>query len=207
MLLKFYGESINDKHISQIIEVLNKDGVIVIPTDTVYALAGSVYSNKAAERIGRIKNTRIEKAHFSFLCHDLSNISEFTKPFSTEVFRLMKNSLPGPFTFILNANSNVPAIFKTNKKKTIGIRVPDNQIALSILEALGHPLMVTSIHGADEEDEYITDPGDINEKLEGMVDLVIDGGAFRYEPSTVIDCTNDTPVVIREGKGKVEDGN
>lgn len=202
MFLKFYGESINEKHIAQIIGVLKGDGVIVIPTDTVYALAGSVYSNKAAERIARIKNTRIEKAHFSFLCHDLSNISEFTKPFSTEVFRLMKNSLPGPFTFILNANSNVPAIFKSNKK-TIGIRVPDNHIALSILEALGHPLMVASIHGADEDEEYITDPAEINEQLEGMIDLVIDGGAFRYEPSTVIDCTSETPVIVREGKGKL----
>ena len=203
MLLKFYGQSINDKHIAQIIDVLKNDGVIVIPTDTVYALAGSVYSNKAAERIGRIKNTKIEKAHFSFLCQDLSNISEFTKPFSTEVFRLMKNSLPGPFTFILNANSNVPTIFKTSKKKTIGIRVPDNPIALKILQELGHPLMVTSIHGDDEADEYITDAEDINAQLEGMVDLVIDGGAFRYEPSTVIDCTNEVPVVVREGKGQL----
>jgi tRNA threonylcarbamoyl adenosine modification protein (Sua5/YciO/YrdC/YwlC family) len=202
VLLRFYGQSINEKHIAQIVDVLKHDGVIVIPTDTVYALAGSVYSNKAVERISRIKNTRIEKAHFSFLCHDLSKISEFTTPFNTEVFRLMKNSLPGPFTFILNANTNVPTIFKSNKK-TIGIRVPDNAIALSILEALGNPLMVTSIHGNDEADEYITDPEEIHEQLEGKVDLVVDGGAFRYEPSTVIDCTSGSPVVVREGKGEI----
>lgn len=202
MLLKFYGNSINEKHLHQIVEVLKNDGVIVIPTDTVYALAGSIYSPKAITQIGRIKNTKIEKAHFSFLCSDLSNISEFTKPISSEIFRLMKQSLPGPFTFILNANSNVPAIFKSNKK-TIGIRVPDHPVAIAIIKALGNPLMVTSIHGADETDEYITDPEEIHEQLSTTVDLVVDAGSFKYEPSTVIDCTGEEPVVIREGKGVI----
>jgi tRNA threonylcarbamoyl adenosine modification protein (Sua5/YciO/YrdC/YwlC family) len=203
VILKFFGDSINEKHISQIIETLKNDGVIIIPTDTVYALAGNIYSNKAIDKICKLKNTKIEKANFSFLCQDLSNISEFTKPFGTEIFRLMKNSLPGPFTFILNANNNVPNIFKSNKK-TIGIRVPDNKIALAILKALGNPLMVTSVHSGDE-DEYLTDPQEIYANLGALVDIVVDGGPSQFVPSTVIDCTNDTPVVTREGKGKVEE--
>ncbi len=204
MFLKFFGDSINQKHITQITETLKNDGVIILPTDTVYAIAGSIYSNKAIEKICRIKNIKVEKANFSFLCHDLGNISEFTKPFTTEIFRLMKSSLPGPFTFILNANSHVPTIFKSNKK-TIGIRVPDNVIALSIIEALGNPLMVTSVHSDDDFEKYLTNPDDIRERFGELVDIVIDGGPSRFDPSTVIDCTGDMPLVIREGKGKVED--
>ncbi len=208
MILKFFGNSINEKHISQINDTLKNDGVIIIPTDTVYALACSIYSNKAIERICRIKNIKVEKANFSFLCHDLGNISSFTKPFSTEIFRLMKASLPGPFTFILNANSNVPAIFKSNKK-TIGIRVPDHKIALEIIQVLGNPLMVTSVHSDDDFEEYLTNPEEMNERYGNQVDLVIDGGPGNYDPSTVIDCTGDIPIVLREGKGrerlKIED--
>lgn len=204
MLLKFFGNSINQKHISQITETLKNDGVIIIPTDTVYALACSIQSNKAFERICRIKNIKPEKAKFSFLCHDLKNISSYTKPFSTEIFRLMKNSLPGPFTFILNANSHVPVIFKSNKK-TIGIRVPDNEIALAIVDANNFPLMVTSVHSDDTMEEYLTDPDIIEERHGNMVDLIVDGGPGLFIPSTIIDCTGDVPVVVREGKGKIED--
>ncbi len=204
MLLKFFGDSINQKHIAQITETLKNDGIIIIPTDTIYAIAASIYSNKAIERICHLKNIKVEKANFSFLCHDLKNISEFTKPFSTEIFRLMKNSLPGPFTFILNANSHVPAIFKSNKK-TIGIRVPDNAIALSVIEAIGNPLIVTSVHSDDDFEEYLTNPDDIQERFGDLVDIIIDGGPSQYHPSTVIDCTGDTPIVKREGKGKIED--
>ena len=149
MLLKFFGDSINKKFVDQIIDTLKNDGVIIIPTDTVYALAGSLSSSKAFERICRIKNVKPEKANFSLLCKDLSNISHFTKPFGTEIFRLMKSSLPGPFTFILNANSNVPVIFRSNKK-TIGIRVPDNVIAHAILEQLGSALIVSSVRTEDQ---------------------------------------------------------
>lgn len=204
MLLKFFGESINSKYIAQIVTTLKTGGVIIIPTDTVYAFAGDIYSNKAIERIALLKNIKPSKANFSFLCHDLRNISEFTKPFSSEIFRLMKNSLPGPFTFILNANSNVPAMFKSNKK-TIGIRVPDNAIALSIIEALGNPLVVASVHSDDEIEDYKTDPKDIDEHLGEQVDFVIDGGPGKLDPSTVIDCTGENPIVIREGRGKLED--
>jgi tRNA threonylcarbamoyl adenosine modification protein (Sua5/YciO/YrdC/YwlC family) len=201
VLLKFFGDSINQKHLDQIIEVLKNDGVIIIPTDTVYAFAGNIYSNKAIEKICRIKNIKPAKANFSFLCHDLGNISAFTKPFSTEIFRLMKNTLPGPFTFILNANSNVPAIFKSNKK-TIGIRVPDNVIALSILTTLGNPLMVSSVLSDNEAGNYLADPEEIHEQFKDIVDLVIDGGPSLFEPSTIIECLTDSPVLIRVGKGK-----
>ena len=203
MILKFHGDSINEKYIEQIVQILKNDGIIIIPTDTVYALAGNIHSSKAMERICRFKNIKPEKANFSFLCHDLRNISEFTKPFNTEIFRLMKNSLPGPFTFILNANNNVPTIFKSNKK-TIGIRVPDNSIALAIIEALGNPLMVTSVHDDDQFFDYVTDPDTIDERFGSQVDCVIDGGVSDFEPSTVIDCTDNAPVVVRLGKGKIE---
>lgn len=203
MILKFHGDSINEKYIEQIVQILKNDGIIIIPTDTVYALAGNIHSSKAMERICRFKNIKPEKANFSFLCHDLRNISEFTKPFNTEIFRLMKNSLPGPFTFILNANNNVPTIFKSNKK-TIGIRVPDNSIALAIIGALGNPLMVTSVHDDDQFFDYVTDPDTIDERFGSQVDCVIDGGVSDFEPSTVIDCTDNAPMVVRLGKGKIE---
>ena len=204
MFLKFFGDSINEKHIAQITETLKNDGVIIIPTDTVYAIAGNIYSNKAIEKICRIKDIKVEKANFSFLCQDLANISKFTKPFSTEIFRMMKSSLPGPFTFILNANSHVPTIFKSNKK-TIGIRVPNNIIALSIINALGNPLMVTSVRSDDDFEEYLTNPNDIREKFGEFVDIIIDGGPSRFDTSTVIDCTGEMPLVVREGKGKMEE--
>jgi len=202
MLLTIYPQSPNSKHIDSAVELLRNDGVVIIPTDTVYAMACSITSNKAFERICRLKGVKPEKANFSFLCSDLSNISDFTKPFSREVFRVMKNSLPGPFTFILQASSHVPAIFRSNKK-TIGIRVPDNNIAHAIVKELGNPLMVTSVHGDDEILDYTTDPAVIDEKFGADVDLVIDGGYSEFYPSTIIDCTGEVPVVIREGKGKV----
>lgn len=143
------------------------------------------------------------KGNFSFICYDLSNISDFTKPISNSVFRLMKNSLPGPYTFILNANSNVPAIFKTNKK-TIGIRVPDNAITRMIVHELGNPIMVTTVHDTDHWKEYATDASEIEAMLEGKVDLVIDGGNSEMTPSTVIDCTGNEPILVREGKGPID---
>ena len=185
-------------------EKLKDDGVLVIPTDTVYALACSIHSNKAFQRICRIKDVKPEKANFSFLCSDLSNISDYTTPFSREVFRVMKSSLPGPFTFILNASHSVPVIFRSNKK-TIGIRVPDNNIAQAILGQLGHPLMVTSVRQDDDQIEYTTDPALIDETLGKQVDLVIDGGTGEFRPSTIIDCTGAIPEVIREGKGAVQE--
>lgn len=200
MLLRFQGRTVNERHIEQIVQTLKAGGIIIIPTDTIYALAGDIHNSKAIEKICLFKHIKPEKANFSFLCASLSNISEFTKPFNTEIFRLMKNSLPGPFTFILNANHNVPAIFKSNKK-TIGIRVPDNDIAQAIIKALGNPLMVTSVRDDDQRYEYVTDPEVIDERFGSQVDIVIDGGTSTYEPSTVIDCTGNEAVLVRQGKG------
>jgi tRNA threonylcarbamoyl adenosine modification protein (Sua5/YciO/YrdC/YwlC family) len=204
MLLQIYPDNPNPVLIKRAIDALKSGDVIVVPTDTVYAFACSIYNSKAVEKICRLKNIKIEKANFSFLCYDLSHISDFTKPFNTEIFRLMKKSLPGPFTFILNANSHVPHIFKSNKK-TIGIRVPDNNIARTIVKELGHPLMVSSVHDEDEIVDYTTDPSDIESNFTQDVAIVIDGGYSDVHPSTVIDCTGETPVVVREGKGKVEE--
>jgi tRNA threonylcarbamoyl adenosine modification protein (Sua5/YciO/YrdC/YwlC family) len=203
VLLKFFGQSVNQKYISQVVDALKNGGVIILPTDTVYCFAASIYSNKAIENICHIKNVKLEKSNFSFLCHDLSNISHFARPFSNEIFRMMKNSLPGPYTFILNANSNVPAIFKSNKK-TIGIRVPDNAIPIAIVEALGNPLMVSSILSVDSDDISLTDPEEIDVRYGNVVDYVIDGGPSKFEHSTIIDCTQNEAVIVREGKGKVE---
>lgn len=201
MLLRFHGNTLNQKHLEQIVATLKKDGVIIVPTDTVYAYACDIYSSKAFDEICRLKGMKAGKANFSFICNNLSNITDFTKPYSTEIFRLMKNTLPGPFTYILNANNNVPTIFKSNKK-TIGIRIPDNDIARAIVELLGNPIMVTSVHDDDDQFmDYITDPEEIDARLGERVDLVIDGGPGTLDPSTVIDCTSDEPVVIREGRG------
>lgn len=200
MILKIYPDNINEKFIEKAIKTLKDGGIIILPTDTVYALACDINNNDAIDKICRFRKIKLEKANFSFLCSDLSHISDFTKPFSNEIFRLMKNTLPGPFTFILNANNKVPAIFKSNKK-TIGIRVPDNAITRRLVLELGNPLMVTSVHNDDELLDYITDPEEIEATLGDKVDLVIDGGPGSLDPSTVIDCTGQTPLLVREGKG------
>ncbi|MFM2208131.1 MAG: hypothetical protein RL213_2106 [Bacteroidota bacterium] len=205
MLLRIYPENINDRHIAKAVELLRNDGIIVVPTDTLYALACDIRSNKAFERISRLRQMKEGKGNFSFICNDLSHISDFTRPFNNTIFRLMKQCLPGPFTFILNANSNVPSIFKTNKK-TIGIRVPDNPITRRIVQELGNPIMVTTVHDTNHWEEYVSDASEIEAMMESQVDLVIDGGNSELEPSTVIDCTGDTPVLIREGKGLITNG-
>ncbi len=204
MILKIYPDNINDKFIEKAVKTLKDGGIIIIPTDTVYALVCDIYNNDAIDKICRFRKIKLEKANFSFACSDLSHISDFTKPFSNEIFRLMKNTLPGPFTYILNANSKVPGIFKSNKK-TIGIRVPDNAIAKRLILDLGNPLMVTSVHNDDEYLDYLSDPEEIDATLGDQVDLVIDGGPGSLEPSTVIDCTGQAPILIREGKGILPD--
>ncbi|MGI8892992.1 MAG: L-threonylcarbamoyladenylate synthase [Bacteroidia bacterium] len=199
MLLKIYPENPEQSKILKAVEILRNDGVIVVPTDTIYALCCDIKNQKAVDKISKIKGVKLEEANFSFICYDLSNISEFTKQFDTSVYKLMKRSLPGPYTFILHANHNVPPIFRS-KKKTIGIRVPDNSIVREIVKELGNPLMATSIHDDDEIIDYVTDPTLIHDNYTD-VDAVIDGGSGGNEPSTIIDCTGDEPVVIREGKG------
>jgi tRNA threonylcarbamoyl adenosine modification protein (Sua5/YciO/YrdC/YwlC family) len=204
MLLKIYPENPNPKDIRQIVEVLQNGGIIVYPTDTVYGLGCDITNANAVERVARYKNVKVEKSNFSFICSDLSHLSDFSKPVSNPVFKLLKYYLPGPFTFILNANSNVPKYFK-GKKKTIGIRIPNNSIILEIVRALGNPIMSTSIHDEDEIVEYSTDPELIHEKFMDIADLVIDGGYGDNIPSTIVDCTEDVPFVVRQGKGIFED--
>jgi tRNA threonylcarbamoyl adenosine modification protein (Sua5/YciO/YrdC/YwlC family) len=204
MLVKIYPENPNPKTIEQVVETLKKGGIIIYPTDTVYGLGCDITNQKAIERICRIRGIKPEKANFSFICCDLSHISDFIKPIDSTTFRLLKKALPGPFTFILNANNNVPKLLSSNKK-TVGIRVPDNVIAREIVKLLGNPILSTSIHDDDEVIEYSTDPELIHEKYEERVDLVIDGGYGDNEPSTVVDCTSGDFEIIRQGKGILED--
>jgi tRNA threonylcarbamoyl adenosine modification protein (Sua5/YciO/YrdC/YwlC family) len=203
MLIKIHPETPSQRQIQKVVEVLKHDGVIIFPTDTIYAVGCSIYSTKALDRIARIKGITPKSANFSFLCYDLSQLSDYTKPISNDVYKLMRRNLPGPFTFILNASSNVPKIFGS-KKKTVGIRIPDNNIISDIIKELGNPLMSTSIHDEDDIVEYSTDPELIHEKYDHLVDLVIDGGYGDNVPSTIIDCTDEEPLLVREGKGVIE---
>jgi tRNA threonylcarbamoyl adenosine modification protein (Sua5/YciO/YrdC/YwlC family) len=200
MLLKIYPENPNERMIRMVVDCLRQGGVIIYPTDTVYALGCDLYQPRAVERVAQIKGIRTDKANFSLVCSDLSHISDFTKPFSTSVYKAMKKALPGPYTFVLNANNQVPRIFQS-RKKTVGIRVPDNSIAREIVRELGNPIISTSIYDDDDILEYTTDPELIHEKYESLVDLVIDGGNGGNAASTVIDCTTAELILIRQGKG------
>ncbi|MFA5243732.1 MAG: L-threonylcarbamoyladenylate synthase [Pedobacter sp.] len=200
MLIKLYPENPNERLIQQITEVLQKGGVIIYPTDTVYGLGCDITNSKAIEKICRIRDIKPEKANFSFICYDLSHISDYTRQIDNETYRVIKKALPGPFTFIFNANKNVPKLLSSNKK-TVGIRIPDNSIARAIVKALGNPIVSTSIHDDDEIIEYSTDPELIHEKYEEIVDLVIDGGYGGNEPSTIVDCSEGEFEIIRQGKG------
>ena len=202
MLIKIYPDNPDPRHIRTVVDCLKRGGTVIFPTDTIYALGCDIYQTRALDRVAQIKGTKREKANFSFLCHDLSQLSDFTKPINNEVFKLMKRTLPGPFTYILNANNNVPKLFQS-KKKTLAIRVPDNNIISEIIRELGNPITTTSIHDEDDIIEYSTDPELIHEKFENLVDIVIDGGYGDNEPSTIIDCTGDEIIVVREGKGEL----
>ncbi|TKG95942.1 threonylcarbamoyl-AMP synthase [Puteibacter caeruleilacunae] len=204
MLVRIYPDNPNPKQVRQVVDVLRKGGVIVYPTDTVYGVGCDITNAKAVERVARIKNIKLEKSNFSFICSDLSHLSDFTRPIDNHIFKLMKRHLPGPFTFILEANNNVPRIFK-NRKKTVGIRVPDNSIIRAIVEELGNPIMSTSVHDDDEVLDYTTDPELIEEKYGALVDLVVDGGYGDLTPSTIVDCTSGVAEVVREGKGEFID--
>ena len=200
MFLKLHAENPNPRNVKMIIDCLENDGVIIFPTDTIYAIGCSINSTKALDRIARIKGIKKEKANFSVIFHDLSMLSDFTKPINNDVFKLMKRNLPGPFTFILEANNNVPKIFKNNKK-TIGIRIPDQPIITNIVRELGCPIITTSIVDDDEISGFMTDPDEINDAYSDKVDIIIDGGYGDKEESTVVDCTDNEIVVLREGKG------
>jgi len=203
MLLRIHPETPSQRQINIVVECLNDGGIIICPTDTVYGLGCDIFKSKAIERIARIKGIKPEKANFSFLCHDLSHIADFTKPIENNLFKLMRRLLPGPYTFILEANNTVPKYIQ-NKKKTVGIRIPDNNIPVEIVKTLGHPIMSTSIHDEDELIEYTTDPELIYEKYKDQVDIVIDGGFGGNQASTVIDCTGDEIQIVREGLGQID---
>ncbi|WP_109831972.1 L-threonylcarbamoyladenylate synthase [Reichenbachiella versicolor] len=201
--IKLYPENPDPRKIDQVVKILKNGGVIIYPTDTVYALGCDVFNTKAVERIKQIKNIKSRKTDFSFICYDLSHISEYTKSLPTPIFKLMKKALPGPFTFILNSSNKVPKILNASKK-TVGIRVPDNNIPREIVKFLENPIITTSIHDDDEVLEYSTDPELIFEKYDGKVDMVIDGGYGQITASTVVDCTDNAPLLVREGLGDIE---
>lgn len=202
IFLHIHPDNPQDRFIDQAVEILKKGGVIIYPTDTVYGMGCDIFNSKAIDRLCKIKGIKAEKTNFSFICSDLSNISEYARSISTPTFKLMKRTLPGPFTYILNASSQVPKILQ-KKKKTIGIRVPDNKIVLQIIQKLGNPIITTSLKLDDEILEYPTDPELIHEEYKNQVNAIIDGGFGGIEPSTVIDCTANEPEVIREGAGSL----
>ncbi|ABG58353.1 L-threonylcarbamoyladenylate synthase [Cytophaga hutchinsonii] len=204
LLLKIHPDNPPLNKILTAVEIIRKGGIVIYPTDTVYAIGCDIHNQKAVERVCRLKNIQPGKINLSFICQDLSHISEYTKALPTQVFKVMKQVLPGPYTFILNANNNVPNILNT-KKKTIGIRVPDNRIVQLLLKELGNPILSTSIKNEDEILEYTTDPEEIYERYKNVVDVIIDGGFGGNEASTILDCTGNEIEVIREGKGSIEE--
>jgi len=201
MFIKLYQENPNPRHIRQIVDVLKSGGIIIYPTDTVYGLGCDITKPKAVEKIAQLRGIKLSKADFSFICQDLSHLSSYTLPLDNHIFKMLKRNLPGPFTFILRANNNVPKLFKSNKK-TVGIRVPDNNIIKSIVEELGNPILTSSIYDEDNN-EHITDPEIINDVYSDKVDIIIDGGYSGNKASTVVDCSGDEIVIIREGKGEL----
>ncbi|MCD8407535.1 threonylcarbamoyl-AMP synthase [Tenacibaculum dicentrarchi] len=200
--IKLYNDNPNPKEIAKIVKVLQNGGLIIYPTDTVYGLGCDITNTRALEKIAKIKGVKLEKSNFSFICNNLSHLSDYVKQIDSATFKILKRALPGPYTFILPGSNSLPKVFK--KRKTIGIRIPDNIIAQTIVEALGNPIVSTSIHDEDEVIEYTTDPELIFEKWQNIVDIVIDGGYGDNYASTVIDLTTDSPEVIREGKGSLD---
>lgn len=200
--IKIYEDNPNEAAIAKVVKVLKEGGLVIYPTDTVYGLGCDITNTKALERIAKIKGIKLEKANFSFICHDLSNLSDYVKQIDTPTFKILKRALPGPYTFILPGNNNLPKEFK--KKTTVGIRVPDNSIILELVKQLGNPIVSTSIRDEDDVIEYTTDPELIFEKWQNVVDLVIDGGYGDNVGSTIIDLSDFEPVVVREGKGSLD---
>ncbi len=202
MLIRIYEENPNQREVDKVVQFLRDGGLIVYPTDTIYGLGCDIFNAKAVEKICRYKKIDPRKANLSFICYDLSNISEYAKV-DNQTFKLMKKNLPGAFTFILNGNSNLPKLFRN--KKTVGIRVPDNNVIRELVKGLGNPILSTSVKDDDDDIlEYFTDPELIHERLSNIADVVIDSGFGELEPSTVVDCTGDEPVIVRQGKGVLE---
>lgn len=204
VLKRIYNEKPNQNEINDVVNCLRNGGVIIYPTDTIYALGCDINNKKALERVAKIKGIKLKDANFSFICYDLRHLSEFAKQVSTNTYKLLKRVFPGPYTILLNATDKIPKIF-SNKKKTVGIRIPDNNIARELVKELGSPIVSTSIRDEDDIIEYSTDPELIFEKYKHQVDLVIDGGYGMNVGSTIIDCKDDSEyLIIREGKGDLD---
>ena len=202
MFLEIHPDNPSERKIKQVVETLEKGGVIIYPTDTVYGLGCDIFNQKAVDKICKIRGLNPQKANLTFVCENISQMAEFTSQLDNETFKLLKRNLPGGFTFILKANNKVPKLFK-NRKKTVGIRIPDNKIAQMITEYLGRPILSISLKSDDEILEYITEPSEIYDDFHKQVDMVIDGGVGDNQPSTVVDCTGKEPVLLREGKGEL----
>jgi tRNA threonylcarbamoyl adenosine modification protein (Sua5/YciO/YrdC/YwlC family) len=203
MLIRIYNENPNHKHIRQIVDILDKGGIIIYPTDTVYAMGCDILATKSVEKIARFKGLNPNNPELSLIFHDMSQLSEYTVIRDNTIFKLLKRNLPGPFTFIVQANNQIPKLFK-NKKKTVGIRIPGNNIVLELVRELGRPIITTSIHDTDEVIEYTTDPELIYEKFRDFTDVVIDGGFGKNEASTIVDCTGEEIEIVRQGLGILE---
>ncbi|HOW40788.1 MAG TPA: L-threonylcarbamoyladenylate synthase [Bacteroidales bacterium] len=203
MLIRLYNENTNQKHIRKVVDILEQGGIVIYPTDTVYAMGCDIRATKTIEKIAAFKGLNPKNPDLSLIFHDMSQLSEYTIIHDNNIFKLLKRNLPGPFTFIVPANSQIPRLFR-NKKKTVGIRIPDNNIVLEIVKELSRPVVTTSIHDPDELIEYTTDPELIHEKYRDFADLVIDGGYGHNEPSTIVDCTGEEITVVRQGLGNLE---
>ncbi len=201
-LLRIYPENPNPKAIKKVVDTLKRGGLVIYPTDTVYGLGCDATNIKAIEKIAKIKGVKLEKSNFSFICKDLSNLSDYVKQIDSTTFKILKRALPGAYTFILPSSKKLPHPFK--KRKTIGIRVPDNPITTEIVKQLGNPLISSSIRDEDVVVEYTTDPELILEKWDDLVDIVVNGGYGSNEASTVVDLSQDVPIIVREGKGDLE---
>lgn len=202
MLLKIYPENPEPRAIRRVVECLKDGGIIIYPTDTIYGIGCDIFKMKSVEKIAELRGIKPGKSTFSFICHDLSQVAQFVRPLDNRIFKVMKANLPGAFTFILESNNNVPKHIQS-KRRTVGIRIPDNPIILEIVRELGNPIMSTSVHDDDDIIEYTTDPELIYEKFQDRVDIVIDGGYGDNIPSTIVDCTQDEITITREGKGEL----
>ena len=205
MILKIHPDNPDDRNIQRVVDCLQDGGIVVYPTDTVYGIGCDITNQQAVEKISRFKDINQKKTNLSFICYDMSHVSSYVRPLDNGIYKLMKHNLPGAFTFILNANSNVPKLFRSNKK-TVGVRIPDNKIVREIVRRLGNPILSTSVKGFgdDDEVEYIREPEFIEERHSHIADIVIDGGLGGYEGSTVVDCTSGGYEILRQGKGILE---
>jgi tRNA threonylcarbamoyl adenosine modification protein (Sua5/YciO/YrdC/YwlC family) len=205
MIIRIHPDNPDDRNVQRVVDCLQDGGIVVYPTDTVYGIGCDITNQQAVEKILRFKDINLKKTNLSFICYDMSHVSDYVRPLDNDVYKLMKRNLPGAFTFVLNANSNVPKLFRTNKK-TVGVRIPDNKIIREIVRRLGNPILSTSVKGYGDDDvEYIREPELIEERHSHIADIIIDGGLGGYEGSTVVDCTTDEYEIIRQGKGILEE--